>query len=144
MIHRLQIQQNKALRVVTRNHSNASWDHLCNEAQTLPMKDKCELYCTHFLASASRPQHPSYPTAWDLPIPRPDGWIMKQTLATKVGPIVRPHLEADGTILDANLPRVRSRIHSANVGRSLRLDPFNRLLNARRPKINLKLEAELV
>ena len=126
IIQLLQRQQNKALKVATHNHHQADFHHLCNETKVLPIVPKLDLVCGHFLASTRDPLHPSFSLAGEQPAPRRNGRIMKQTLASKILPIIAPHVEHDGTI--RNIKLAKRRIHSAVVNRHLRQQRPNRVL----------------
>ena len=57
-LNSLQTQQNKALRLITGCTNSTPIDHLHHETHILKIKDHLTIQNTHFIASASSPQHP--------------------------------------------------------------------------------------
>ena len=80
-IRRLQLVQNRALRLVTGCYMASSVDHLQAETEVLPVGDHLELLSAQFLASAQQPDHPSHHVVNLDPGPR----VQKETLSSKVG-----------------------------------------------------------
>ena len=136
-------KQIKALKIATRNHTNASDAHVLNEAQVLPIATKLDLLSSQFLAGACRVDHPSRATAWMMPRARQDGTVMKETLASKCGRNVRIHLDDDGNILEPVYKQKISRIHTAITARHLRTQPPNRVLGHKPPKVKHDIEKKL-
>ena len=58
-LDKLEVIQNKALRVATACHRKASASHLRAETGVLPLRAHLELCCLQFYASALQPLHPS-------------------------------------------------------------------------------------
>ena len=89
------------------------------------------LLSSQFLARAQQPSHPSHQVVNLPPGPR----MMKQTLKSKVGHLVEPHLVND--IIPAGaLQGVQDAIHSNVVGQARGSLSLNRVLGARAPSIN--------
>ena len=80
-IRRLQLVQNRALRLVTGCYMASSVDQLQAETEVLPVGDHLELLSAQFLASAQQPDHPSHHVVNLDPGPR----RQKETLSSKVG-----------------------------------------------------------
>ena len=130
-IRRLQLIQNKSLRLITGCHSAASVDHLHSETEVLPVRDHLHLLSSQYLARAMQPDHPSFGVVSLPPGPRQ----MKHTLASKCGPTVEPHLQ-DGVIPPAAYKETINRIHTETVGNAIRDRSHNRVLKTPAPKIN--------
>ena len=137
-INLLQRLQNKALRVACHNLHSADAHHLCNETKTLPIHTKLSLLCGQFLAGTRHHRHPSFGLAGELPSPRTNGKIMKEFLASKVGHLVAPFIEHDGTIRNPKL--AKKRIHTAIVDQHSRTQCPNRVLGHKPPAVNHKVE----
>ena len=130
-IHRLQLIQNKSLRLITGCHTAASVDHLHSETEILPVKEHLHLLSSQYLARAMQPGHPSHDVVTLPPGPRK----MKQTLASKCGPTVEPFLQ-NGVIPPTAYKKTINQIHSEVVRDSITNLADNRVLNAPAPKIN--------
>ena len=85
--------QNRGLRLITGCHNASSVDHLHSETKMLPVGDHLELLSAQYLAGAQQPDHPAHQIVNLPPGPR----RMKDTLKTKVGHLVEPHL-VDGVL----------------------------------------------
>ena len=130
-IRRLQLVQNRALRLVTGCHTASSVDHLHAEADILPVGDHLELRAAQFLAGAQQPEHPSHQVVNLNPGPR----RLKDTLQTKVGHLVEPHL-VNGVLPPSTFKTSIGLIHSAVVQETLRKRSNNRVLGTQAPKIH--------
>ena len=130
-MRRLQLIQNKCLRLATGCHSAASIDHLHSETEVLPVEKHLHLLSSQFLARAMQPGHPSHDVVALPPGPRQS----KHTLASKCGPTVEPFLQ-NGTIPATAYKNVIKQIHTEIVGDAISNLTNNRVLNAPAPKIN--------
>ena len=91
-IKRLQVVQNKCLRQITGSHLAASFDHIHQETQVLPVKDHLHLLSSQYLVRALSPTHPSNHLVAEPPRgPRK----MKETLRSKCWDTVSPFLHDD-------------------------------------------------
>jgi hypothetical protein len=93
-ICKIQMVQNKCLRVITGCHLSTAEDHLHNETSILPVAIRLDILCTQFLASAMRCDHPSHDLV-NLPHgPR----LMKHTLSSRYLPSLTLDLNDDSVI----------------------------------------------
>ena len=107
-IKRLQLIQNKALRLAPGCHTAASVDHLHWEALELPVGDHMRLLSAQFLARALQPDHPSHAY-----VTRPSGRRkMKHTLRSKVSEEVQPYLDENGQIAPSTCRSTINNIHT--------------------------------
>ena len=92
-IERLQLVQNKCLRLITGCHKAASIDHLHSESLVLPVKSHLHLLSSQYLARALNPSNPSHP---HVAYPPPPGHRkLKETLRSKCWDSVAPFLQND-------------------------------------------------
>ena len=130
-ILRLQLVQNRALRLVTGCHSASAVDHLHTETETLPVGDHLELLSAQYLASAQHPEHPAHHIVNLPPGPRRS----KETLKTKVGHLVEPHLVNGIIPPGAHKPTI-DKIHTKIVLDVKNRTSNNRILGSPAPKID--------
>ena len=123
--------QNRALRLITGCHNASAVDHLHSETNMLPVGDHLELLSAQYLASAKHPYHPSHEIVNLPPGPR----RMKETLKTKVGHLVEPHL-VNGVIPAGSYKSTIDKIHSKVVQEATSKSSNNRVLDAPAPKID--------
>ena len=131
-LRRLQLVQNKSLRLITGAHSNASIDHLHSETQILPVEQHLLLLSSQYLLRALHPSHPSHSLVSSPPLgPR----RMKETLRSKCWDHVEPFLQ-DG-ILPANAVKEAMRgIHVRVISDTVDALPPNRVLGTMPPLIS--------
>ena len=129
-INKLQIQQNKALRIATGCVKMSSISHLHAESKVLPIKDHLTLLCSQFLTKSLQPSHPSYSTVTAPSGPRDK----KQTLQSKFLNVVAPYL-SNGIILPQNCSATIKSLHTDAVTRAINLSDRNPLLNDLPPPI---------
>ena len=130
-LHRLQLVQNRALRLATGAHQASSVDHLHSETDVLPVEPHLRLLLAQFLARALQPGHPNHETVLLPPGPRQ----MKHTLRSKVGHLVDPHLD-DGILAPGSFPAIKNRLHTQVVQETISSYAPNRVLGYRPPKIS--------
>ena len=131
---KLQLVQNRALRICLGCHSASAVDHLHREAKELMVADHLKLLSAQFLAKCLQPHHPSH-----LCVRLPRGRrSMKHTLQSKVSDVVQPYLNADGVIEPGTYKATIDSIHTDIVSDAIsRLAP-NRILNCAPPVIDNK------
>ena len=130
-LNRLQLVQNRALRLVTGAHKLSSVEHLHAETLILPVEPHQLLLTAQFLARALEPGHVSHETVLLPPGPRQ----MKPTLRQKVGHLVEPHLR-DGVLVRGSFPAVKNLIHTQVVSETISSYAPNRVLGTRPPPIS--------
>ena len=130
-IHRLQLVQNRALRLITGCHNASAVDHLHAETHMLPVKDHLELLSAQYLAAALQPAHPAHRIVNLPPGPR----RMKETLKSKVGHLVEPHL-VNGVIPPGSYKSSINKIHTKIVQEARAKCSNNRVLGTPAPIIN--------
>ena len=128
---RLQLIQNRGLRLITGCHSAASIDHLHQEAKILPVEKHLQLLSAQHLAKTLQPHHPSHAVVNTDPGPR----AMKHTLKSKVQHLVNPYL-VDGVIAPGSIPTVLKSIHTDVVRETILSYGANRVLGGPAPEIN--------
>ena len=70
-LDKLEVIQNKALRIATGCHHKAMVSHLRAETGVIPLRAHLELCCQQFYTSALQPLHPSHLIVTSPPDPRP-------------------------------------------------------------------------
>ena len=99
-LDKLEVIQNKALRVATGCHQKAGASHLRAETGVLPLRAHLELCGQQFYASALQPLHPSHVIVTSLPTPAPSGLPSRphttaqacESEVTTPTPLPPPHL----------------------------------------------------
>ena len=128
---RLQIVQNRSLRLITGCHSEAAVDHLHSETGVLPVDPYLRLLSAHYLARALQPGHGSHDV-----VNLPSGIRRKKdTLQTKCWDLVEPYL-LDGVIPSTTFKGTLRAIHTKVVGDAIINLSNNRVLNTPAPKIS--------
>ena len=127
----LQRVQNAGLRLATGSHRMASVEHLHAEAMMLPVEGHVQMLASQHLASALRPDHPSFDQVTAPQGPRD----MKQLLQNACIDDVDPFL-VDGSIPPGSYPAAKQSIHSAYVHRAIRNNANNNILGGRLPTVN--------
>ena len=130
-LRRLQLIQNKSLRLITGCHSAAAQDHLHDETQVLPVARHLHLLSAQFLARALQPSHPSHEWVASAESQR----RMKETLRTSCWSDVEPYL-VNGTLPHGELKNTLTQIHTKVVTDSTAALGDNRVLQARPPAIH--------
>ena len=130
-LHRLQLVQNRALRLVTGCHNASAVDHLHAETEILPVGDHLELLSAQYLAGASNPNHPAHRIV-NLP---PGHRSMKKTLRSKVGHLVEPYLVNGVVPAGAYKPTIDG-IHTKVVQEARNKSSANRVLGTPAPRID--------
>ena len=130
-IRRLQMVQNRALRLITGCHNISAVDHLHSETEILPVGDHLELLAAQYLAGAQQPEHPAHRVVNLPPGPRRN----KETLNSKVGHLVSPHL-IDSIIRPGELKPTIVKIHTKVVQEAKSRCGHNRILGAPAPQIH--------
>ena len=120
--------QNRALRLITGCHSASAVDHLHAETEMLPVSDHLELLAAQYLAGAQNPEHPAHRIVNLPPGPRK----MKDTLKTKVGHLVEPHL-VNGVLPAGSHKQTINKIHTKVVREAKRKSGTNRVLGIPAP-----------
>ena len=137
-IAKLQVVQNRCLRIATGSHMASSIDHLHSEAGVLPVQDHLDMLCAQFLVSAMRPIHPSHDLVQLPPGPRKNklGRPLKETLSSKYGHVVAPFLNDQGVMAGVSYKRARESIHTAAVQNSIRKQGPNPLIGRIAPPVS--------
>ena len=135
-IHRLQLVQNRCLRLCTGCHSAASLDHLHNECALLPVEDHMRLISSQYLARALQPHQVNHRDVTSINGPR----NMKQTLQSKCISTIRPFMNTD-TVHFTEYRGILQNIHTSIVNETKDKFPPNRVLNCAAPDINPEEEA---
>ena len=130
-IRRLQLVQNRALRLITGCHSLAAIDHLHSESGVLPVEAHLRLLSGQYLTRAMQPGHVSHDVVNLAPGPR----RIRETLKSKCGSMVEPYLE-NGIIPPGRYKETIKNIHTEVVAETMRGYDQNRVLNAPAPKIS--------
>ena len=117
--------------MITGCHAASAIDHLHAETEILPVSDHLLLLSAQYLASAQRSDHPAHRIVNLPPGPR----RKKETLTTKVGHLVEPHLVNNAVPADAYKTTV-DQIHTRVVEEALSRSSNNRVLGARAPRID--------
>ena len=130
-IRRLQLVQNRALRLVTGCHNASSVDHLHSETEILPVGDHLELLSAQFLARAHQPDHPNHQVIHLPQGPRHN----KETLSSKVGHLVEPHL-VNGEIPPGTFRSTINQLHTNVVHSAIARSSVNRVLGTPPPRIS--------
>ena len=138
-IAKLQIIQNKALRIATGCVLKSDIQHLHSECRTLPVADHLRLLCAQFYASALRPNHPSGSLVRMHPGPRPArAGLLQTTVAEDVVGLA----EVDGSVSPGEYREVIRAIHTNAVSKHLASRPLNKVLQRPAPDISAS-ETEL-
>ena len=137
-IRKLQLVQNRALRLALGCHSASSFDHIHNEAMELPVENHLRLLSAQFLARALQENHASHQHVTQDRGRRP----MKETLRSKVLDDVSPYLDANGKTAPGDLNRVNKALHTDAVARAIDQLGSSRVLNTKPPPID-KSESSL-
>ena len=132
-IKRLQLVQNRCLRLITDNHNASAIDHLHAETHILPVEQHLRLLSAQYLARALNPNHPSHPQV-NTP-PPPDHRKMKNTLRSKCWDDVEPFLQ-NGVVRPERVKEVLNNLHMKVVSDTVDNLAPNRVLRARPPLIH--------
>ena len=138
-LDKLQIIQNKALRIATGCVLKSDIQHLHSECKVLPVADHLRMLSAQFFAGALRPNHPSRPLVTAYPGPRP---TQAKLLQTSVAADVVGYTEPDGSIDPGEYKNIIKSIHTNIVSSHLASRPPNKVLQRRPPDISAS-EAEL-
>ena len=133
-INRLQVIQNKALRIASGSVLKADITHIHTECKMLPIREHLSMLCKQFLASALRPTHPSHSLVTCDPSPRASSRI--PLLQSSFLADVSPYLEQDNTIDPANYKSIIRSIHTSSVQHYIANRPPNKVLQAQPPEIS--------
>ena len=131
-IKRMQLVQNKSLRLSTGCHLASSVEHLHAEVEELPVDDHLRLLSAQYLARSLQPHHVNFEFASLDQGPR----ALKDTLRSKCLDDVAPYLEADGTIDRGKFSDILKKIHSDIVRKAVNKAGDNRLIGRKPPPIN--------
>ena len=131
-IQRLQLVQNRCLRLIIGAHNAASTDHLHSETEILPVGRHLHLLSSQFLASAMCPSHPSHHLV--VTPPPPSHRKIKNTLRTKCWDSVSDFLQ-DGIIPAGRVREAQRDIHTRVVSEA-RESSTNRVLGTTPPSID--------
>ena len=129
----LQTVQNKALRVITGSHLQASEGHLHAETHILPIADHLDMLCAQFLASSLRETHPSHHYVTLPPGPRTGTRI--PTLHSKYFGQIN-HLLTNGKTPTDQYSDIIRDIHASTVTNFVINQPDNRVLSAPPPDVS--------
>ena len=132
-IRRLQLIQNKCLRLITGCHKLASVDHLHTETHILPVENHLNLLSAQYLARALNPSHPSHSQVSNPP--PPGHRKMKETLRSKCWSSVEPFLE-NGIVPAGRSKEVLKSIHVQAISDTVDAFSPNRVLGAIPPPIH--------
>ena len=138
-IHRLQLIQNKCLRLITGSHNASSIDHLHSETQIIPVGRHLHMLSAQYLARALNPSHPSHHLV--VTPPPPGQRKLKETLRSKCIDSVRPFLQ-DGVVGAGRVREALREIHTGAVSDAISSYSPNRVLGVAPPDIDGS-EAEL-
>ena len=128
---KLQIIQNKALRIATGCYTAASADHVHRECKILPVTDHLNLLSSQFLVNTLKPLHASHSVVSTPLGPR----RLKETLQSKFGISVSPFLR-DGVIPPACYKEVLTTLHTTAVRTATASLGPNRVLGTTPPEIH--------
>ena len=134
--NQLQIAQNSALKIATGCHKIASSDHVHQETEMMPVKDRCYMLSKQFLLSTQTQNHPNYTDLSAPPPPR----VTKPTLTTCFGEEI--NRISSPNLAPTTYKRLLKSIHTRSVRDSINNLGNNRVLNSQPPKIS-KTEKEL-
>ena len=107
--HKLQLVQNKALRLITGAHAAAAQDHLHEEMLILPVKDHIRLLAAQHLVKTLQPSHPSHELVTSTPAARQRR--KKETLRSSCWSVVEPFL-SNGTVPPGELSMALKSVHT--------------------------------
>jgi len=122
-IKALQIIHNSSARIATGCHQRASIDHLHRETQLLRVEQSLGLLCSQYLASALRPNHPSFQIVSQPTSQTPK----KHTLRSRYLPSVSPYLTG-GTIDPLEYENIRNDLHHQTVQAAIQSQTPNPIL----------------
>ena len=135
-IHRLQLVQNRCLRLCTGCHSATAVSHLHSEAEVLPVEEHLHLLSDQYLARALQPQHINHADVSTDSGPR----RMKETLRSKCYHTIEQFVGASGVVAAADYRRTIVDIHTKVVGDTISNYPPNRVLGAAVPSTGINTE----
>ena len=130
-IRRLQVVQNRCLRLISGCHSLASIDHIHSECKILPVDQHLRLLSGQYLVQALQPGHVCHDVV-KLPLGRRRN---RETLQSKCMDLVEPYLE-NGVIPRSKYKETLGKIHTKIVGDVISGYSDNRVLNAPTPEIS--------
>ena len=132
-IRRLQLVQNKALRLITGAHQAAAPDHL-HEEGILPVPQHLRLLASQHLAKSLQPSHPSHHLVSSNPAPQQRR--KKETLRSKCWETVSSFLTND-VVPPGEIKPTLTKIHTKVVEECIAALAPNRILNSRPPQIDV-------
>ena len=130
--YKLQVIQNKALRIATGCYLKASPDHLHQECKILPVREHCEMITKQYLAACHLPGHPGRKHLGRPPAPR----NKKQTLITKHRTEIENLITEPETFNEEIYKSVLKHIHTQDVNNLLQKYSPNRVLGTPPPQIS--------
>ena len=131
-IHRLQLVQNRCLRLCTGCHSATAISHLHSETRVIPVEDHLRLLSSQYLARALQPQHVNHADVVADSGPR----SMKHTLRSKCFPFIEQIVGDSGVVAPGEYRRVLNDIHTKVVNDTISNYPPNRVLGDVIPDVN--------
>ena len=129
--HRLQLVQNKALRLITGSHLAASQDHLHEETLILPVDEHLRLLAAQHLAKTLQPSHPSHELVASAPPTNLRN--KKRTLRSSCWGTVEPFL-TNGVVPPGELTTALKSVHTKVVEEATSKLGANRVLQTRPPQ----------
>jgi hypothetical protein len=127
-VDRLQVVQNKALRIATGAHVMSHIDHLHSETEVLPVGEHLSMLCSQYLANTLRPHHPSHATVNTPPGPRDQKW-------SRFLPRVAPFLLGGVMPEDTYRPSIKA-LHTSSVREYLDGRRQNKVLDSHPPPVD--------
>ena len=132
--HKLQLVQNKCLRLITGCHTASAIDHHHSETQILPVERHLSLLSSQYFVCALNPNHPSHPHV--AATPPANQCAMKNVLRSKCWPLVENFLQ-NRIICPKNVKRTMNDIHINIIGDTINSFAPNRVLGTIPPLIDL-------
>ena len=132
MWNKMQVVQNKALRIATGCHTMASSAHLHQECNMLPVKDHCILITKQYLAACHLPGHPGQK---QLTRP-PERRKKKLTLLEYKADVARHIDDSDIDMDEDKYKEILKIIHTEEVTATIQRQDPNRVLGESPPSIS--------
>jgi hypothetical protein len=129
---KLQVIQNKALRIATGCYLKASPDHLHQECKILPVRQHCEMITKQYLAACHLPGHPGRKHLVRPPAPRPKKHTLITRHKTELSTMI-PNPQEFNEIENKN---VLKQIHTKDVAATISSYKMNRVLGTPPPEMN--------
>ena len=129
---KLQVIQNKALRIATGCYNKASPSHLHQECKMLPVREHCEMITKQYLAACHLPGHPGRKHLGRPPAPRPKKLTLLDRHKTELSNLI-PNPQ-DFNEMEYKI--ILKSIHTQDVAAAIASLKPNRVLGTPPPEIN--------